>query len=54
MRNGGELPAEFDIHEMLVQCERLYDKLLASDARVEALLKDCQAAEEIGFARRGK
>jgi glycosyltransferase involved in cell wall biosynthesis len=54
MRNGGELPAEFDIHEMLVQCERLYDKLLASDARVEALLKDCRAAEEIGFARRGK
>jgi glycosyltransferase involved in cell wall biosynthesis len=54
MRNGGELPAEFDIHEMLAQCERLYDKLLASDARIEALLKDCRAAEEIGFARREK
>ena len=54
MRHGGELPAEFDIREMLAQCERLYDKLLASDACIEALLKDCRAAEEIGFARRGK
>ncbi|HEV8540215.1 MAG TPA: glycosyltransferase family 4 protein [Nitrospiraceae bacterium] len=54
IRNGDELAAEFDIHEMLAQCERLYDKLLASNVRVEAFLKDCREAEEIGFARRGK
>jgi len=54
IRHGGELPAEFDIREMLTQCERLYDTLLASDTRVAALLKDCRSAEEVGFARRVK
>ena len=50
---GGQLPAEFDIREMLAQCEQLYDKLLASD-RGGDLVPDHRAAESIRYARRGE
>ncbi len=51
---GGDLPPEFDIREMLIRCEQLYDKLMSAGARGGDPVKDCRAADAVGYARRGE
>lgn len=51
---GGELPPEFEIREMLIRCEQLYDKLMPAGTRGGDPMKDCRAADAVGYARRGE